>query len=101
LAPPNSPALFSELQTLLAHYDAVMIAGNGVFTWGKTLEQAFLRMELVEHLADILLKTIPLGGPKLLESGQVAALLKKRVDAGLGLPPDPARGHWFVPSSLV
>jgi L-fuculose-phosphate aldolase len=95
LAPPNSPALFSELQSLLAHYDAVMIAGNGVFTWGKTLEQAFLRMELVEHLADILLKSLPLGGPKLLEADQVAALLKKRAEAKLGLPADPARPHWF------
>jgi L-fuculose-phosphate aldolase len=95
LAPPNSPALFSELQPLLAHYDAVMVAGNGVFTWGKTLEQAFLRMELVEHLADILLKSLPLGGPKLLEPDQVAALLKKRTEAGLALPADPARAHWF------
>ena len=95
LAPPNSPELGSELEPLLPHYDAVMVGGNGVFTWGKTLEQAFLRMELVEHLAKILLASMPLGGPRLLDLEQVAALLKKRAEAGLGLPPDPARPHWF------
>lgn len=92
---PNSPALWSELDPLLPHYNAVMIGGNGVFSWGKNLEQAFLRLELVEHLARILLGSIPLGGPRLLEPEQVAALLKKRADGGLGLPPDPARPHWF------
>ena len=95
LAPPNSPALWAELEPLLKHYDAVMIAGNGVFTWGKTLEQAFLRLELVEHLAKILLSSMTLGGPKLLDPDQVTALLKKRAEAGLALPPDPARPHWF------
>lgn len=96
LASPGSPELWAEFDPLLAHYDAVMIGGNGVFAWGKTLEQAFLRMELVEHLAQILLLSLPLGGPKLLPPEQVAALLKKRVAAGLALPPDPARPNWFA-----
>jgi L-fuculose-phosphate aldolase len=95
LALPNSDPLWAELDPLIPHYDAVMIAGNGVFAWGKTLEQAYLRLELVEHLAKILLATLPLGGPKLLEADQIEALLKKRVEAGLALPPDPARPGWF------
>jgi L-fuculose-phosphate aldolase len=95
LALPNSDALWSDFDPLIAHYDAVMIGGNGVFAWGKTLEQAFLRLELVEHLAQICLKTLPLGGPKLLSIGDVQTLLKKRAEAGLALPRDPARPHWF------
>lgn len=95
LALPNSESLWQELDPLLAHYDAVMVAGNGVFAWGTSLEQAFLRLELVEHLARILLDTMAFGGPKLLDSHQVAALLKKREQAGLALPPDPARALWF------
>ena len=94
LALPGSNDLWGELDPLLAHYDAVMVGGNGVFAWGKTLEQAFLRMELVEHLGKILLASQQLGGPRLLEQAQVAALLKKRGEAGLALPPDPARPHW-------
>ena len=96
LALPNSKELWGEFEPLIAHYDAVMIAGNGIFAWGKTLEQAYLRLELVEHLANILLKTLPLGGPKLLEASQVSSLLKKRKEAGLSLPVDPQRPHWFV-----
>lgn len=95
LALPNSAELWGELDPLLAHYDAVMVAGNGVFTWGRSLEQAYLRMELVEHLAKVFLASLPLGGPRLLSQEQVRALLKKREEAGLGLPADPARPHWF------
>lgn len=95
LALPNSDALWAELDPLLPHYDAVMVAGNGVFSWGTTLEQAFLRMELVEHLAKVFLASLPLGGPRQLNPEQVTALLKKRADAGLRLPPDPARPKWF------
>lgn len=95
LALPNSPELWAEFEPLLPHYDAVLVAGNGVFTWGKSLEQAFLRMELVEHLARILLDTLAFGGPKLLSHAQVGELLKKREQAGLALPPDPARPQWF------
>ena len=99
LALPGSDDLWRELDPLLPHYDAVMIAGNGVFAWGKTLEQAFLRLELVEHLAKILLASLPLGGPRLLAPEHIAALLKKRADAGLALPPDPARPGWWPAST--
>lgn len=95
LALPNSDALWGELDPLLAHYDAVMVGGNGVFTWGKSLEQAYHRLELVEHLAKVFIASLPLGGPKLLAITDVRALLKKRNEAGLGLPPDPARPGWF------
>ena len=96
LALPNSEELWRELDPLIPHYDAVMIAGNGVFAWGKNIEQAFLRLELVEHVAKICFLSQTLGGPKLLEPGPVAALLKKRSEAGLTLPPDPARTSWFT-----
>ncbi|OFZ72460.1 MAG: hypothetical protein A3K03_06580 [Bdellovibrionales bacterium RIFOXYD1_FULL_44_7] len=92
---PNSEIFFAELDAITPYYDVVMIGGNGVFTWGKTLEQAFLRLELAEHLAQILLTCSPLAAPKLLEPAEVAKLLKKRADAGLALPIDPARPHWF------
>lgn len=92
---PLTEKFFSEFDALVPHYDAVMIAGNGVFSWGKDLEQAFLRMELVEHLSNILLKSLSLGGPKMLSSEQVSTLLKKRASSGLALPPDPHRPDWF------
>lgn len=94
LALPGSAELLAEFDAAIPHYDAVMMAGNGVFAWGTSLEQAYLRLELVEHLANILLRSMTLGGPKVLRDDQVATLLKKRAEAGLGLPPDPQRPHW-------
>jgi L-fuculose-phosphate aldolase len=95
LALPGSSPFFTELDALIPHYDAIMVAGNGVFSWGKDLEQAFLRLELVEHLAHIFLESHRLGGPKLLSSDQVKILMSKRLEAGLSLPPDPQRLQWF------
>jgi L-fuculose-phosphate aldolase len=95
LALPGSDIFWAELDPLLPHYDAVMVGGNGVFSWGKSIEQAYLRMELVEHLAAIFLASVQLGGPRLLARDQVQALLGKRAEAGLALPADPARPHWF------
>lgn len=95
LSLPNSEEMLGELKALIPHYDAVMVAGNGVFTWGTSLEQAFLRMELVEHLATIFLAASRLGGPQQLAPSAVAELLKRREKAGLMLPPDPARPNWY------
>jgi L-fuculose-phosphate aldolase len=95
LALPDSEEFWREMDPLLPHYDAVMCGGNGVFAWGATLEQAFLRLELVEHLATILSHSLALGGPRLLAPAQVAALLEKRKAAGLARPADPARPAWF------
>lgn len=95
LSLPGSVEMWRELDPLLPHYDAVLVAGNGVFAWGSSLEQAYLRLELIEHLAQIFLVSLPLGGPRMLNEEQVAQLLKKRESAGLARPPDPARPKWF------
>lgn len=95
LALPGSELFQKELRALLPHYDAILIAGNGAFAWGATLEQAFLRLELVEQLAAVFLASLPLGGPQLLSRSATQDLLKKREGAGLARPADPARPHWF------
>lgn len=61
--------------------DVVLIAGNGVLAWGDDIEQALLRMELVEHLAKI--ASISACVPQL-PPDMVQALLLKRAAAGLG-----------------
>jgi L-fuculose-phosphate aldolase len=64
--------------------DAVLLAGHGVLTWGDDLEQAYLRMELVEHWARILLVAQQVGGPVAIPDGEMAKLLEARAAAGLG-----------------
>jgi L-fuculose-phosphate aldolase len=64
--------------------DAVLIAHNGVLTVGEDAEQAFLRMELVEHYARIYTQATLLGGINPLPAGDVDKLLAARTKAGLG-----------------
>lgn len=70
--------------------DAVLLGSHGVFAWGADLEQAFLRLELVEHLARIALAAAPLGGVRALPDDAVAPLLAARAKAGLGRAADAA-----------
>ncbi len=68
--------------------DAFLLAGNGVVTVGIDLEQALLRMELVEHWAKILVAAAALGGSsggaQALPADDVKKLLEARTKAGLG-----------------
>lgn len=73
-----------------ADVDALLLANHGVITWGATLELAYLRMELVEHLARIALAAQAVGGIKPLPDEGIAALLQKRATAGLGKAADRA-----------
>lgn len=74
----------AALAPFLEHYDAVLLARHGVLTWGDDLEQAYLRMELVEHVARISLVAFQLGGVQALPPEQVQGLVAKRAKAGLG-----------------
>jgi L-fuculose-phosphate aldolase len=86
-AMPKSSSQDHEIaQALKRGSDAVMISANGVLTVGSDLEQAYLRMELVEHYAKILMHTLALSGPVTLPAADVEQLLIARRKAGLGLP---------------
>jgi L-fuculose-phosphate aldolase len=65
-------------------YDAVLLGGHGVMTWGPDLETAYLRLELVEHLAKIALVARQLGGARPLPKAVLPKLLEARAKAGLG-----------------
>ena len=88
-APPGEPAV-AALAPWCEEVDAVLLGGHGVLAWGADLEQAFLRLELVEHLARIALAALPLGGPEALPASAMAPLLAARAKAGLGRAADKA-----------
>ncbi len=81
---PGSTAFVANVREHLVNYDALLLENHGVLTVGSTLEQAFLRMELVEHLATIELKARQLGSVQYIPDGDVQQLLDKRKGAGLG-----------------
>lgn len=77
---PGAPAE-EALAPFLQDADVVLLGGHGVLAWGDDVEQAYLRLELAEHLAHV---SFAAGGARPLPDALVADLLKKRAAAGLG-----------------
>jgi L-fuculose-phosphate aldolase len=84
------PAAAQALAPFAGTYDVVLLGGHGVMAWGDDIEQAYLRVELCEHLARIALVARQLGGVRPLPAAMLPALLEARQKAGLG---PQARGH--------
>ena len=81
---PKDEEALKRVSAAAKLYDAMLISGNGVLTWGTSLEMAFLRMELVEHYAKILAIAKPMGNVAPLSAAELAKLLEARKKAGLG-----------------
>jgi L-fuculose-phosphate aldolase len=90
------PGAAAALAPYLASHDAVLLANHGVLAWGVDVEQAYLRMELVEHLARIALVAQQLGGVRPLPAAALAPLAEARAKAGLG-----PRGRGVAPTAPV
>lgn len=86
LVPLAMPGREAEaaIEPFVRSHDAVLVEGNGVFSWGDDPEQAFLRMELVEHLARIAHLAEATGGVRELPRDMLDKLLARRAAAGLG-----------------
>jgi L-fuculose-phosphate aldolase len=76
-APPGAAAC-AALAPFVAANDAVLLGNHGVLAWGTDVEQAYLRLELVEHLARIALEAERAGGLRPLPDSVVAELLGAR-----------------------
>jgi L-fuculose-phosphate aldolase len=105
-APPG-PEARRALSEYVDHVDVVLLASHGVISWGRDLETAYLRMELVEHHARIAALAQATGGVRPLPDAAFAPLLAARAKAGLGKAAEraanpgqrPARFH--APRSAV
>lgn len=89
LAAPGEPAR-AALAPWCETVDAVLLANHGVLAWGGSIEQALLRLELVEHLARIAIAAQPLGGIEPLPDELIRSLMPARAKAGLGRAADRA-----------
>ena len=74
------PAAAEALTPFVARADGALLERHGVIAWGRDLEQAYLRMELIEHLSRI--AAISTDVQPLPESA-MAPLLAARKRAGL------------------
>jgi L-fuculose-phosphate aldolase len=75
---PGTPELTDRLRPYIEHYDALLMANHGVVTYGSSVEDAFNRMDTVEHFAKISIYTRILGRERLLSSGDVEKLWVQR-----------------------
>lgn len=64
----------ASLVPLIPGHEAILMANHGVVSYGKTLLEAFLKMETVEHLAHISLIAHQLGSAQPLRADQVEQL---------------------------
>ena len=74
---PKTPLAIEAVSRCAAEADAMLLPGNGVLTLAPDVALAFLRMELVEHLAKILHLARGLGGAVPLPPEEHARLLEQ------------------------
>ncbi len=75
---PGTPELSESLEPLVAEYDAILMSNHGVVTYGDTLSRAYMKMETVEHFAQIALVTHILGRQRPLKEQDLEKLLVAR-----------------------
>ncbi len=93
----------ASLRPFLRGHDAILMANHGVITYGHTLLDAFMKMETVEHLAQVTLAAHQLGTAQPLLDSQVQDLRKARAKyvkntAGNGVPMSTEMEDTDVPS---
>ena len=87
---PGTPELSNRLRPFVKNFDALLMANHGVVTYGANLEDAFNRMDTVEHFAKISIYTKILGRERLLSSEDVEKLWVQR-QKYYGLEPSDAQ----------
>ncbi len=84
---PSTSEVSESIEPLIVDYDAILLANHGVVTCGATLDEAYDKMEKVEHTATVNLLAMQIGGVKELTREEVERLASvsersygKRVD---------------------
>lgn len=81
---PGAPENDAIIAEALGRCDVFMLAGNGVLSVGRDLKEAYLRLELLEHLLKIDTHARSMGTPMTLPPTDKQKLLDKRASIGLG-----------------
>ncbi len=75
---PSSWDLVEKTSKYFREYNAVLMANHGFIVGGKSIEEAYLRLELAESYAHVVFNTKMLGGAKLLDPKQVQEIFALR-----------------------
>ncbi|MGC2697490.1 MAG: class II aldolase/adducin family protein [Candidatus Angelobacter sp.] len=95
---PGTSELAETLEPFVPGYDAILMSNHGVVAYGDTLEHAYMKMETVEHFAQIALVTHLLGRQQPLKEVEIEKLLMARtkyfgakIASCMPLPPSPQK----------
>ncbi|MGD9147590.1 MAG: class II aldolase/adducin family protein [Anaerolineae bacterium] len=77
-ATPGTTEVPASIRQAIRDYDALIMAHHGSLTVGRTLWEAYMRLEKVEHTAEITLAAQQLGRVNTLAPREVDKLLEKR-----------------------
>ncbi len=75
---PSSMDLVEKTAKYFNEYDAVLMANHGFIVGGKTIQEAYLKLELAESYAQVVFNTKMLGGAKILNENQVREIFALR-----------------------
>ena len=74
-ATPSTHEVAESIAPFVKEANAIMLANHGVVTYGRSLDDAYYKMEKVEHAAHMLFVARMLGGERVLSGGEVSKLL--------------------------
>lgn len=75
---PSTMELVENTVKYFDEYDAVLMANHGFVVASKTIEDAYMKLELAESYAQVVLNTEILGGARVLSKEQMNAILNLR-----------------------
>jgi len=91
---PSSQELADRAGKASLRHDALILQNHGAVTLGPSLDLALAMMETMEHVAEVLWRSLNLGRVSLLEEAEVERLLGLRKKYGLS--PRPWRAEDFL-----
>jgi len=74
----GTPELGDQVVPYLAKHDALLLANHGAVTMGGTLDEAWIRMESLEHGARIIMAARHIGQPQPLSLDTIRVLERQR-----------------------
>lgn len=75
---PSSNELVDNTVKFFDKFDAVLMANHGFVVGSKTMDDAYMKLELAESYAQVVLNTTVLGGAKVLSDEEAQAILNLR-----------------------
>lgn len=96
-ATPSTEEVPASIEEFIDCWNALLLRNHGVLTFGSDIEEAYFRLETVEHFAEITLSARILGGASPLTGEDVKKLLKVRETLGLASAPATCRSCGACP----